>query len=129
MSGLETHSITGSPGYYGSYGPIRSRGLLGTRKTRYLRSVLDTQTLSARRALHLLISRQWENYGKYRTRSWILRTKKNLKPIKRKTDMYTFVFPTHVIFPRLSTGKSAGKKHHLTSIDLEYECITIYIII
>ena len=47
------------------------------------KSTLTTQMPSVRRALHLLISRQWEIYVKCRMRSWILRTKKNLTSVNK----------------------------------------------
>ena len=48
------------------------------------KSTLTMWTPSARRALHLLISQQWEIYGKCRMRIWILITKKNLTSMERK---------------------------------------------
>ena len=62
------------------------------------KSTLTTWTPSNRRALHLLISLQWEIYGKFRMRRWILRMEKNLTSIKLKTEMSTFLLPNHVIF-------------------------------
>ena len=42
-----------------------------------------------------------------------------------ETQMYTFLLPTHVIFPSLPTGWSIGKKIVLTSPVWELECPTI----
>ena len=63
-------------------------------------------TLSARRALYLLISWQWVIYGVSRMINWIW--KNNQTSTKRKTEMSTFVLPNHVIFLCLSTGWSTG---------------------
>ena len=62
------------------------------------------QTSYVRQALHLLISQQWEIFGKCRMRRWILRTKKKLMLIERKTEMSNFVLLTHFIFLHISTG-------------------------
>ena len=69
-----------------------------------------TRTLSARQASHPLISQQWDIYGVIMMRSWILKTNKNLTSIKRKTEMSTFVLPTHVIFYVYSQGDQQAKK-------------------
>ena len=66
---------------------------------------------SVRRDLHLLFYRQFENDGKISMRRRILRTKKNLKLTKRKTEMSTFVLHNHTTFLPLPQGDQEAKKY------------------